>query len=270
MAVISTKKGNTVNDELEKSNFDFAGKTLAEVWSSMVIDGYPVVAEYIKPEDSEGNPDSLHSKTIHWRNQHVRQSQYFTQIVKCFDPHCCQKPRSSYFALIPDRFLPPPVPLRQTSDGLRAPDLGSVEEARFPSVFLLRSLHESVLPRTATSFRILPYDAYCPSVHTILLRRTCKKCWLYHASLTAQKMHQRQCGVPDEPVRVRPLRLAARRQRELMAVIAFGETEDVEWLDEDDVDCTGKWKSNSYSAQCMCFSVKIGVSIIARINYYGR
>ena len=38
---------------------------------------------------------------------------------------------------------------------------------------------------------------------------------------------------------IRPLRIAARRQRELMAVIARRENahlEDVEWLDEDEVD----------------------------------
>ena len=39
--------------------------------------------------------------------------------------------------------------------------------------------------------------------------------------------------------KVRPIRVAARRQRELMAVIASGEMEDVEWLDEDQVDLRG-------------------------------
>lgn len=233
-------EGRTVDEDLEKSNFAFAGRTLAEVWSSMVIDGFPVVASYIKPEESEINPGTMHSKTVQWRNQHIRQSQYFTQIVKCFDRSCCHKPRSSYFALIPDRFLPPPVPLLQTDDGLRAPDIGHiVEQARFPSVFLLRNLDSSFLPRSATNFKILPYDTYCPSVQTVLIRRICKKCGLYHSSLSALKIHLRQCGIQEEPPRIRPVRVAARRQRELMAVIVRGEAEDVEWLDEDDVDSTG-------------------------------
>ena len=38
---------------------------------------------------------------------------------------------------------------------------------------------------------------------------------------------------------VRPVEIAARRQRELMAVIAFNEFEDVKWLDDELVDPTG-------------------------------
>jgi uncharacterized phage-associated protein len=36
--------------------------------------------------------------------------------------------------------------------------------------------------------------------------------------------------------RVRPVRLAARRQRELMAVIVHNECEDVEWVNDDMID----------------------------------
>ncbi|GBN53964.1 hypothetical protein AVEN_77081-1 [Araneus ventricosus] len=40
--------------------------------------------------------------------------------------------------------------------------------------------------------------------------------------------------------RVRPLRIAARKQQEVMAVIAFTENvEFVEWVDEDDIDIRG-------------------------------
>jgi len=233
------KQGNTVNDELETANFAFAGKTLSEVWSGMVIDGFPVVAEYIGPDECECNSNDLRTVTIQWRNMHVRQSQYFTQIVKCLNHDCCRLPRSSYFNLIPDRFLPPPVPLIQTADGLRAPDIGCCE-GRFPSVFLQRNLDQTLLPRTATAFKILPYDAFCPSQQTMLARRVCKKCGLYHASLASLKVHQQNCGIQAElEPRIRPIRVAARRQRELMAIIAFGENEDVEWLDDDLVDTSG-------------------------------
>ena len=44
--------------------------------------------------------------------------------------------------------------------------------------------------------------------------------------------------ISDIP-KLRPIRVAARRQRELMAIIASGEMEDVEWLDESQVDTTG-------------------------------
>jgi len=39
------KKGNTVDPQLEKKNFTFAGKALADVWSRLLLDGHPTVAE---------------------------------------------------------------------------------------------------------------------------------------------------------------------------------------------------------------------------------
>jgi len=106
--------GRTLNAEMETANFGYDGKTLAEVWSSIVIDSHPVVAEYIEPGDSEMDASSLETVTTKWRSTHVRESRYFTQIVKCEDRSCCTLPRSSYFTLLPARFLPPPVPLLQT------------------------------------------------------------------------------------------------------------------------------------------------------------
>jgi hypothetical protein len=38
---------------IERKNFDFAGQALAEIWSGVIIDNFPVVAEYITPENSE-------------------------------------------------------------------------------------------------------------------------------------------------------------------------------------------------------------------------
>lgn len=37
----------TIDKELELNNFEFAGKTLAEIWSKISIDGYPVDSEYV-------------------------------------------------------------------------------------------------------------------------------------------------------------------------------------------------------------------------------
>ena len=44
--------GLTVDAELEKDNFKKTGEVLAEVWSMDMIDGYPVLAEYIDPPES--------------------------------------------------------------------------------------------------------------------------------------------------------------------------------------------------------------------------
>ena len=40
-----------VDKDLELKNFEYAGRTLAEIWSGLVIDKNPVVAEFI--EDGE-------------------------------------------------------------------------------------------------------------------------------------------------------------------------------------------------------------------------
>lgn len=231
--------GHTIDEELEMSNFAFAGKTLSEVWSSTVIDGYPVLAHYVNPESSELREDRLITVTPEWRNNHVRESQYFTQIVKCKDTQCCREFRSSYLQIIPQRFLPPPLPLLQTEDGLKAAEPGSKGDGKFVSVFLTQTLSSRVHPRSVSAYKLLPYDAYCPSVQPVINRRICKKCGLYHASLSSLKMHQRLCGVQDIVTRIRPTRIAARRQRELMAIIAVNEAEDAEWLDEEDVDLVG-------------------------------
>ena len=60
-------KGETIDNEL------------ASIWSKMMIDGHPVLAEYISKEtDLE-----LIKKSEEWKSMHVRESQYFLQIVKC-------------------------------------------------------------------------------------------------------------------------------------------------------------------------------------------
>jgi len=50
---------------------------------------------------------------------------------------------------------------------------------------------------------------------------------------------RKECSVSQQIQQVRPVRVAAQRQRELMAIIAQGEDEIVEWLDEEYVDMTG-------------------------------
>ena len=40
----------TVDKDLELKHFEYAGCTLAEIWSGLVIDGNPVVAEFIEDD----------------------------------------------------------------------------------------------------------------------------------------------------------------------------------------------------------------------------
>ena len=126
------KRGQTVDPELEKQNFGYAGLALCKEWSGLVIDGYNCVAESISPDASELQASELKSKDQFWFSAHVRTSQYMLQVVKCRDEACCGKPCSSYFSLFPNRFLPPPIPISQTTDGLKVPDRTSFEKHRFP------------------------------------------------------------------------------------------------------------------------------------------
>lgn len=50
------ERGETIDAEVEKKNFEAAGKFLAEIWSETIIDKYPTIASYIPPEKSEINP----------------------------------------------------------------------------------------------------------------------------------------------------------------------------------------------------------------------
>ena len=67
--------GRTISKDLERQNFDFAGKVLAEVWDNLVLDKYPVIAKYIAPEtDQDLNLwTPTHARYI----KHVQESQYF-------------------------------------------------------------------------------------------------------------------------------------------------------------------------------------------------
>lgn len=80
-------KGKTVDSDLELKNFQKAGEILAEVWNELVINNYPVVAEFIapsnKPEELDKNrlPEGI---THDWYTTHVRESQYLLQVINFF------------------------------------------------------------------------------------------------------------------------------------------------------------------------------------------
>ncbi|GBM03727.1 hypothetical protein AVEN_134947-1 [Araneus ventricosus] len=121
----------------------------------------------------------------------------------------------------------------------------------------LQKMQRYLLVKTAKQLRYIPkmvvkscqkcLELYkktyspCPSVQSVLPPRVCKHCSLYFASNVMLKkhiigVHKITGKCQPEVERVRPLRIAARRQQELMAVIAF--TENVkfaDWVDEDDI-----------------------------------
>lgn len=239
------ERGITVDVDLEKENFKFAGNTLAEIWSHLIVDDFPTVAEYIEPTESELPEQNLLSRDQKWYDVHVRTSQYLTQIVKCTDNKCCSKPRSSYFSVITDIFLPAPLPVVQTSEGLQIPERTTDGASyKFPSLFVAQSLKvDDILPRSSNPYRSIPYDLYCPSIQSLLSERICKKCHTYFASLVMLRNHSvahKQESIIVPPKRIRPQRVAARRQREVMVIIANEENgESVDWIDEEYLDLNG-------------------------------
>ena len=92
--------------------------------------------------------------------------------------------------------------------------------------------------------RGLPYDLFCPSVQDCLHDRICTVCDMYFASQVMLKIHicqHRQLTVHQVPLALSThVRVAARRQRDLMIVIALAEnSEHVEWVDEECLDLSG-------------------------------
>lgn len=241
----------TIDDALELKNFQYAGEVLAEVWRPLVVDGHPTVAEYIRPDESEIPVGTIQLKSQSWMDRHVRTSQYFTQVVKCEDLYCCSPARSSYFKIIDGQFLPPPLPITYSSSGLTIPNPSStfrnVDPVKylFPKLAIQNMLNiDRLIPSEASSFRDnIPYDLFCPSVKSTLRDRMCKHCNHYFASKImlqhhVSSEHKRPPAAPAQ--RIRPQRIAAKRQRELMIVIAEEENaESIEWLEEDEVDSEG-------------------------------
>ena len=97
----SPRKTTDVN--LEKRNFKAAGEILAQIWEEVVLDKFPVVAEYV--ENAATNPVDLDEK---WISVHCRISQYLLQIVKCNDLKCCGKFRTTCPSVFPTPFFTRP------------------------------------------------------------------------------------------------------------------------------------------------------------------
>ena len=235
----------TIDEELELRNFEYAAEILAELWSKLVIDGHPVVAEFINEEPLE----ITITKSEEWKAKHVRESQYFLQIVKCTDQACCTPFQSSYLKIMKDRFLPPPVPVVYSQNGVIewAKD---DKEASYLLLFQNIALNASLMPKHAiTKFpKGIPYDYSCPSTKDNLADSICKHCGLYFGSIKSRQYHSAFCRTKDslpvgnrtEARKVRPQRVAARRQNELLCAMAFQELEwhainDVDFDDESDI-----------------------------------
>ena len=196
-------KGVTVDKDLELKIFEYAGRTLAEIWSGLVIDGKPIVAEFI-----DDAPVIVGTKSEEWKACYVRQSQYILQIVKCTDPKCCSSFQSSYLKVVPKRFLPPPLPVVYARNGIEwAKD---DKDATYLFLYQNISLQNTLMHAQATKKfpKGTPYDYYCPSVdQDMIKRRMCSHCGLYFSSLKAKSLHGASCRVTEGRIKNRQERV---------------------------------------------------------------
>ena len=137
-------------------------------------------------------------------------------------------------------------------------ETGSIEwakddkEASYLSLFQNLALGATLLPeKAAKKYPMgIPYDYACPSTKECLSDRLCNYCGMYFGTIKSKQQHSTACkpkpkeSKPNEKSanqiaevkKVRPQRVAARRQREILCVMAYQE---LEWHAMDDVDFEG-------------------------------
>ena len=132
-----------------------------------------MVAEFIDKQP----PSVTVIKSEELKATHVRESQYFLQIVKCCDVACCMSFHSSYLKVVPDRFLPPPLPVVQGNNGIEWAKKDE-EDAKCLSLYQNSALHSTLMPNNIKKKypNGIPYDLSCPSVKMEIQKRLCSSC----------------------------------------------------------------------------------------------
>ena len=175
----------------------------------MVIDGYPVIGEYI----SEKASDIVNDVIKKWKLSHVRSSPYLLPIDK-----------SSYKNVVKDRFLPPPFTRSQSLDnGLKW--TRSIAMSGVIPTFVQRKYPLGI-----------SYDVSNPAVKYDLIKRKCSIFGMYFDTIKIMSNHHQSCrhvddndesndasDVENSVERVRPLRIAAIRQREFLCILRMQE-----------------------------------------------
>lgn len=245
--------GKTIDEKLEKQNFQHARQVLCDSWSESVIDGHPVKAEFVD-EKSVDMQDDSHIDAV-WYQKHVRESQYFLQIFKCTDPEWCRPLRSSLRKILPNGFLPPPTKIKQSKDGLEICSQTDVV-AKFMPFFPLLAMNsfrssnfkEVNMITIAFPWQIIltdiffqtPYDKYCPSVVKQLKDRTCKVCYLYFSSKKSKLAHMKAIHKNLDTLscsRIWVTNIVAYRNREALCIVGCeDDSKSAEWIDVEDLE----------------------------------
>lgn len=181
----------------------------------MVIDGYPVFAEFKQPTSKLANLTlDVDEK---WYCTHVRESQYFLQVIictvfnifssikkdfckdflfilqisKCANIDCCGQHRSELRSILPTGFFPPPYLVEQDKEtGFLVAAQGKTEDAKFLPLFQRLAFKTSDNTQFE-GFTEMPYDFFCPTVQSQLDNRICSTCGLYFATKKAASAHMK-------------------------------------------------------------------------------
>lgn len=231
-------RNETVDEYLEQQNFQKAGETLASVWGSTVIDGFETVAAYIPPDHSHLNYPYQNDKSIKWISEHVHQSQYLLQIIKCGNRNCCSAYRcTALFDLLPNGILPPPIVFQNNTDN------PAIVEQAIPNLKLNDFAPLFMAVQLNKNQQKIPYDRLCPSVQTQLPSRICPKCSKYFATKTTLNEHLKIHRILREPRRSRvlPNNVLSHRQQnnetECLVLVQNDEgATDAEWYDTNEID----------------------------------
>lgn len=178
------KQGKTVNEELEKKNFHSAAEALALVWSDTVIDGHAVDAKAVAIGQAFEPP----TPDAQWVSRHVQQSRYALQVVKCVDANCCAPFQTNWLAVLPSRFIPPPMVFRFSRAGMVSVEPSEVFKT--PKHFQFAPLLKRIILRAEVDGAHLPFDTYCPSMVAKLDDGICPACQHYWPSAAAMKRHK--------------------------------------------------------------------------------
>ena len=211
--------GETVDDNLEKANFEAAGAALAEIWNGLVIDGKALVSEYVSEGVDQETKDF--QVTAVYKSRHLIQTQYMTTVLKCDDRSCCSPFKTSVGRFFPCRRIPPLIPVKFISFGPVALELEPnvyQKQLNFLDVFQ-RLVMEKELTSTQLKLKYkdnVPYDVFFPSQQLKIDGRICKVCSQYFAVQLSLKEHKRICKKP---------RKAAANNEEIANQEAVGEEE---------------------------------------------
>ena len=86
---------------------------MSNIWSETVIDGHHVDSQAL-PLDQVFIPSTTDTK---WVAEHVHQTRYTLQVVKCQNETCCESFVTNWLVVFPDRFVPFPAIYNYESNG---------------------------------------------------------------------------------------------------------------------------------------------------------